>query len=137
MSILVISHVKKDNAFLFRKKPDGSPPYQETWYGFGATLDDDAHDPEQAIAIAVKQQTGIDVKVLERLWWDVEIKPDLDGEETFFFYLHTIAEYVSGDLKPGADIEKLEWINVADLDNYDIVPPSRAFLKRYLDGTTS
>lgn len=28
--------MKKDDAILMRKKPDGSPPYKETWYIFGA-----------------------------------------------------------------------------------------------------
>ena len=80
----------------------------------------------------MKQQTGIDIKVPEQLWWDTETKPDNNGVETFFVYLHTVAEYVSGNLHPAEGIEKLEWINVADINNYDIVPPSRAFLKRYL-----
>ncbi len=133
-SILVISHIKKGNAFLFRKKPDGPPPYKETWYGFGAPLDGDNRDPELAIVTTVKKQTGVDIKVTERLWWDTETKPDHDGEETFFVYLHTVAEYVSGDLKPGAGIEKLEWVDVADLGSYAIVPPSTAFLERYLKG---
>ena len=131
-TVLAVCHIKKDDAFLFRKKPDGSLPYKETWYGFGAPLDGDNRDPQTAISSLVKQQTGIDIKVPEQLWWDTETKPDNNGVETFFVYLHTVAEYVSGNLHPAEGIEKLEWINVADINNYDIVPPSRAFLKRYL-----
>jgi hypothetical protein len=131
-SVLAICHIKKGNAFLFRKKPDGSPPYKETWYGFGVPLDGDNREPELALSAAVKQQTGIEIKVTERLWWDVETKPDHDGEQAFFVYLHTVAEYVSGDLSPGVGIEKLEWVDVADLAKYAIVPPSKAFLGRYL-----
>ena len=131
-TVLAVCHIKKNDAFLFRKKPDGSLPYKETWYGFGAPLDGDNRNPEAAIASVVKQQTGIDVKVAEQLWWDVETKPDNDGVETFFIYLHTVAEYISGELEPSAGIEKLEWIEVNDLADYDIVPPSRAFLERYL-----
>lgn len=133
-TVLAVCHIKKDNAFLFRKKPDGSLPYKETWYGFGAPLNGDNRDPEVAVSSVVKQQTGIDIRIAEQLWWDVETKPDNDGVETFFIYLHTVAEYVSGDLQPAEGIEKLEWIDVAELANYDIVPPSRAFLKRYLGG---
>jgi hypothetical protein len=131
-TVLAVCHVKKGNTFLFRKKPDGSLPYKETWYGFGAPLDGDNRNPETAIASVVKQLTGIEVGIVEQLWWDVETKPDNDGMETFFIYLHTVAEYVSGDLTPAAGIEKLEWIDASELPNYDIVPPSRAFLKRYL-----
>lgn len=131
-TVLAVCHIKKGNTFLFRKKPDGSLPYKETWYSFGAPLNGDNRNPEQAISLVVKQQTGIDIKVTERLWWDVEAKPDNDGAETFYVYLHTVAEYVSGELMPGEGVERLEWIKETDLSNYDIVPPSRVFLRRYL-----
>lgn len=133
-TVLAVCHIKKGGAFLFRKKPDGSLPYKETWYAFGAPLDGDNRDPELAIKNLVKKQTGVDVAISETLWWDTETKPDNDGVETFFVYLHSIAEYVSGDLQLSAGIEKLEWIDVNDLQNYDIVPPSREFLERYLKG---
>lgn len=131
-TILAACHIKKGRAFLFRKKPDGSLPYKETWYAFGAPLDGDNRDPELTIKNLVKRQTGIDIAILEKLWWDTETKLDNDGVETFFVYLHSIAEYVSGDLQLSAGIEKLEWIDVKDLQNHDIVPPSREFLERYL-----
>ena len=131
-TILVVSHVKKDQSFLFRKKPDGSLPYKETWYGFGAELHSANQNPDEAIIALVKQQTGVDIVVTEHLWWDTETKPNNDGELTFFVYLHTIAEYLGGELLPAAGIEKLQWIEQENLKDYDIVPPSRAFLARYL-----
>lgn len=132
--VSVISHIKKDDAFLFRKKPEGSLPYKETWYGFGALLDGENQDPQKAIIDSVKVRTGIDIKVVEYLWWDTESKVDLDGEEKFFVYLHTVSEYSSGELKLSDGIEKLEWIPITSLGDYDIVPPSKKFLQKYLQG---
>lgn len=62
-TVLAVCDIKKDDAFLFRKKPDGSLPYKETWYAFGAPLDGNNRDPELAIKTLVKKQTSVDVTV--------------------------------------------------------------------------
>lgn len=130
--VSVITHVRRDGSFLFRKKPDGSLPYKETWYAFGAVVDGEHTDADNEIISAVKDKTGITVLVTEHLWWDTEVKQDLDGETKFFVYLHTVSDFVSGDLVVTEGIEKLEWIPTEKLSDYAIVPPSRAFLNRYL-----
>ena len=80
--------------------------------------------------------TGIDIKLRENLTWDTEIKNDLDGERKQFIYLDSLYDYVGGELKIGEDqnIEKLEWIPIEKLNDYDIVPPSVILYKklRYL-----
>lgn len=127
--ILVIGVVKKEDAVLMRKKPDGSLPYKETWYLFGGELTPDL-TPQEAIINEVKAKTGIDIKVSENFSWDCEIKKDLDGEKKFFVYLDTLCEYVAGEPQLSEGIEKLEWISITELDNYDIVPPSRILFKK-------
>lgn len=128
--ILVIGVVKKDNSILMRKKPDGSPPYKETWYLFGVELPDENSHPENLLVDWIKEQTGIGSQVVERLSWDTEIKTDLDGVEKRFVYLDVLLEYVDGDFQPAAGIEKLEWIPIDQLDLYDIVPPSMKLFKK-------
>ena len=75
-------------------------------------------------------QTGINIAVTNTLSWDTEIKPDESGRQTFYIYLDCECKFVSGDLVPGPGIEKLEWIPIADLKNFDIVPPSVKLLNR-------
>lgn len=133
--ILAVCHIRKGDSFLLRKKPDGSPPYKETWYSFGVEVGEGNFDIEKALIESVRDKTGVTIEVTEKLWWDTETKPDHNSEQTFFVYLHTIAEYVKGELQPGKGVEKLQWINANDLGNYTIVPPSRAFLERYLNIT--
>jgi len=127
--VLIIGIVKKDGAILMRKKPDGSAPYKETWYIFGATATPNV-PADDAIKAEVFQKSGINVSVKNKLSWDTEIKHDLDGVEKFFIYLDVICEYESGELTLSDGIEKLEWIKIEDLGNYDIVPPSRILFKK-------
>lgn len=122
--VLIVGVVKKDGAILMRKKPDGSPPYKETWYIFGAEATSDV-DPDQAIIDEVLAKSGVTVKVANKISWDTEVKHDLDGIEKFFVYLDVECEYVSGDIHIAEGIEKIEWVKPEDLASYDIVPPSR------------
>ncbi len=127
--VLVVAVVVKDGAVLMRKKPDGSAPYKETWYIFGATATPDVH-PDDAIKQEVKTKTGIDIAVTNKISWDTEVKHDLDGVEKFFVYLDVLCDYTGGELTPSPDIEKLAWVTIADLPNYDIVPPSKILFKK-------
>lgn len=127
--VLIVGIVKKSGAILMRKKPDGSPPYKETWYIFGAEATPEV-DPNQAIIDEVRTKSGIQVSVKNKISWDTEIKNDLDGIEKFFIYLDVECEYVSGDIIPGEGIEKIEWVRPEDLASYDIVPPSRVLFEK-------
>lgn len=128
IKILIIGVVKKDNTILLRKKPDGSPPYKETWYLFGGELTEN-NSPDEAITAQLKQQAGITIRVVEKNGWATEVKHDLDGVEKQFVYLNTLCEYVEGDLTPAEGIEKLEWVPIEKLGEYDHVPPSRKLLR--------
>jgi 8-oxo-dGTP pyrophosphatase MutT (NUDIX family) len=126
--ILVIAIVKKDDRILMRKKPDGSLPYKETWYSFGGELVSNK-TPEQILQAVLIEQAGIEIELKEQISWATEIKNDVDGVEKLFVYLNTICEYKSGDLVPGKGIEKLEWVSIDKLSEYDIVPPSKKLFR--------
>lgn len=127
--VLVIAVVKKENTILMRKKPEGSPPYSETWYLFGAEIVA-GENPEEAIIEEIRLKSGITVSVNHRISWDIEVKNDLDGIEKFFVYLDIECEYESGEITVGEGIERIEWVKIEDLSRYDIVPPSRALFKK-------
>ena len=121
--ILIIAIVQKGNQVLLRKKPDGSPPYKETWYLFGGELLAGSN-PEEILQETLKKQADINIKLVKELGWDTEIKNDHDGIEKMFVYLDTLCEYVDGELSPAPEIEKLEWVEIDKLKDYDLVPPS-------------
>ena len=127
---LIIAIIENENGdVLMRKKPDGSPPYTQTWYLFGADFVPGG-DVSELLRAHVRKQTGIDCEILKRLGWDDEVKHDLDGIEKQFIYLDTLCRYVSGELTPSEGIEKLEWVSRAKLADYDLVPPSRKLFKQ-------
>lgn len=129
--VLNIAVIENDGKILMRKKPDGSQPYKETWYSFGGEIVD-GKSPEEAAKEIAKLQTGINIKLRKNLSWDTEIKKDLDGEIKQFIYLDSLYDYVDGNLQIGKNqnIEKLEWIPIEDLRQYDIVPPSVILFKK-------
>lgn len=127
--VLIVGVVMKHNAVLMRKKPEGSEPYKETWYIFGATATPEM-SPDDSIVNEVKNKAGINIAVKNKISWDTEVKNDLDGRQKFFIYLDVLCEYVSGNLVATAGIEKLEWVNLANLKDYDIVPPSRILFEK-------
>lgn len=128
--VLAIGVIRKGNLVLLRKKPDGSLPYQETWYLFGGELNADNPDPEEVLKNTLKEQAHIDIKLIEKIGWDTETKPDHNGNQAFYVYLDCLCEYISGELIPGEGIEKLEWVPIEQLTNYDLVPPSRQLFKK-------
>lgn len=127
--VLIVGVVKKDGAILMRKKPEGSPPYKETWYIFGAEAAPDVN-PDQAIIDEVRSKSGVLVTVKNKISWDTEVKNDLDGIEKFFIYLDVECEYESGDIVVAEGVEKIEWVKFEDLSSYDIVPPSRILFEK-------
>jgi|SRR3989344_1441479 len=127
--ILIIAVVQKGNQVLLRKKPDGSPPYKETWYLFGGELVAGSK-PEKILQGTLKAQAGINIKLVKELGWDTEVKKDHDGVEKMFVYLDAICEYVDGEIVPSPEIEKLEWVDFDKLKDYDLVPPSRKLFSK-------
>lgn len=128
--VLIIAIIENQNGeVLLRKKPDGSPPYKETWYMFGAELLP-GQDIEQTLVAHIEKQTGVVVSVKDQIGWDTEVKHDLDDIEKQFVYLDIICEYVSGELQLSEGIEKLEWVPRDRLTEYDNVPPSVKLFKK-------
>ncbi|OGC47050.1 MAG: hypothetical protein A3A94_01200 [Candidatus Portnoybacteria bacterium RIFCSPLOWO2_01_FULL_43_11] len=129
-TILIIGVVKKDNQVLLRKKLPGAGPYKELWYLFGGKIELEKEAPEEIIQKTIKEQAGIDVKMTQRFGWDTEIKPNEQGVETFYLYLDTLCEYISGELKPGPGIFYLEWADIEKLREYKLNPPSKKLFRR-------
>ena len=121
--ILVIGVIKKEDGVLMRKKPDGSKPYKETWYLFGSEMNE-SESPEETFILWAKDNLGIDIKLVKHLGWDTEVKEDYDGAVKRFIYLDIEFGYVSGEPKVFKGAEKVEWVPINKLKDYDIVPPS-------------
>jgi NUDIX domain len=129
-TVLVIGVIKKGNSVLLRKKPKGSPPYKETWYVFGGEINGKSQNPEKILAYVLKNQAGINIRPIEHIGWDVEVKQNHRGKKTYYVYVDYLCRYVSGKLIAGNGIERLEWVPIPKLKKYDLVPPSRKLFRR-------
>ena len=127
---LIIGIVQKGNQVLLRKKPDGSPPYKETWYLFGGEIERDGQSPEEAIRSIMMKQTGIGVEAIKFIDQDAETKNDETGQLTDYTYLDYLCNYISGDPVPPTGAEKVEWASIENLNDYDLVPPTRKLFKK-------
>ena len=127
--ILIVAVVENEQGeVLLRKKPAGSPPYEETWYIFGAEFV--AGEPVEKILVEhIQKQAGITVSLRQQIGWDVEVKHDLDGIEKQFVYLDVICHYKSGELSWSDGVERIEWVAKSRLHEYDNVPPSLKLFK--------
>ncbi len=121
--------IENEGKILMRKKPEGSKPYDETWYIFGVELSEGA-DPTESLVNYLKDEIGISVSIEKTIGWGSEIKEDHDGIVKQYVYLDTLCRYLSGEAKIPANCEKVEWVEKGNLSNYDIVPPSVELFKR-------
>lgn len=128
--VLVVAIVENENGdVLMRKKPNGSPPYSETWYIFGAELAP-GQPLDETLRAHIAKQAGIETHMAKEVSWDTEVKADLDGITKQFVYLDVLCTYASGELQISEGIEKLEWVPKEKLAGYDIVPPSRVLFQK-------
>ncbi len=128
--VLIVAVVKNiEGEILLRKKPDGSPPYKETWYIFGAELIPGV-ELQKTLADHIHKQAGIRVENFQQISWDTEVKKDLDNIIKQFVYLDVLCDYAEGDLTLSEGVERLEWVPTDKLKQYDNVPPSVELFKK-------
>jgi len=126
---LAIAVIKKGNQVLMRKKPEGSKPYKETWYLFGCEFAPE-DDQKEALKKYLSNQIGITVEVTQEFGSAEETKEDYDGETKQFVYLNMLCAYISGEPRVPEGTERVEWVEIEKLREYDIVPPSVELFKK-------
>lgn len=129
LKVLIVTVIRKGDAVLLRKKPEGSPPYKETWYLFSCDFIPGEYIGE-TIQAHMSSLVGVTTNLNSQFSWDTEIKQDTDGMTKQFIYLDVLCDYVSGEVKVPTGLEKVEWVPIADLAQYDNVPPSVALFKK-------
>jgi hypothetical protein len=126
---LIIAVVDNGNELLMRKKPAGSFPYTEMWYLFGCEHVPRQND-ERTMKEYLNKEIGIEVDVDSRSIPSAqETKPDHDGVTKLFTYTNLLCHYVSGIPQIPKGAEKIEWLLIEKLAEYDLVPPSVKLLR--------
>lgn len=128
--IVVVSIIKKGNQILLGQKPEGIGPYPDTWRipGGGVNLEKETCD--QAMEREIREETNLEVANLKGIAWDTDIENDKNGIKTYFIFLQYTSDYRSGKIKPGDDMNKLKWVDLKDLPNYNLNRPSIKLFKK-------
>lgn len=126
---MAVAVVKARDKLLIRKMDPAKSPYKELWALFGGRIDGEG-SVQDLLNKELSERWGFRVRISEKLWWDEEIKVDHDNEEKRFVYIDAICEIESGEPKPVNENEILEWAMPAELEKYDLNPPTRTLLKR-------
>lgn len=126
--LMAVAIVKNGEQVLLRKMNPAKNPYQEPWALFGGRIDGDGSVTD-LLNKELQTRWNFAVRIDERLWWDEEIKTDHDGEAKQFVYIDAICSVVDGEPVPG-EAEQLEWVDTAELSDYELNPPTKIVLDR-------
>jgi ADP-ribose pyrophosphatase YjhB (NUDIX family) len=126
---MAIAVIKDGNEILLRKFDPARNPYTKPWGLFGGRLEGDGSVVE-LLNKELKDRWNMTVRITEPLTWSEETKTDHDGEEKRFLYLDTLCELATGNPNPVNKNEELRWVEIAQLDQYDHIPPGLKLFKK-------
>mgnify|MGYP003585253855 CR=1 FL=1 len=132
--LMPVAVVKDGDKVLLRKMDPLKSPYDQLWALFGGRVESES-SVDEALNKELMNRWNFSVSIVEKLWWDEEIKVDHDGKEKRFVYLDAICNIAEGNPDPVNQNETLEWVSVNNLREYAINPPTKTLLTRigYLD----
>ena len=132
--LMPVAVVKDGDKVLLRKMDPLKSPYDQLWALFGGRVESES-SVNEALNKELMNRWNFSVSIVEKLWWDEEIKVDHDGKEKRFVYLDAICNITEGNPDPVNQNETLEWVSVNNLREYAINPPTKTLLTRigYLD----
>jgi ADP-ribose pyrophosphatase YjhB (NUDIX family) len=127
--LMAIAVVKDGDQLLLRKTDPNRNPYREPWALVGGRLEGDGTVTE-LLNQELSERWNFTVSIAERLWWDEDIKTDHDGEEKRFIYIDALCVLAGGEPQPVNQNEEIVWVNVDQLSDYELNPPTAVLLKR-------
>lgn len=132
--LMPVAVVKDGDNVLLRKMDPAKSPYDQLWALFGGRVESES-SVNEALNKELMNRWNFSVSIVEKLWWDEEIKVDHDGKEKRFVYLDATCNITEGNPDLVNQNETLEWVSINDLRKYDINPPTKTLLTRigYLD----
>lgn len=127
--LIVAVIVKKGEKYLLGRKPNNQGPYPNTWHLLGGGVNLDQEKLEEAVAREIREESGIEVKDIQRVSFDEDYEPDKHGEMTHYVFLVYQADYKSGRAKAEDDIKEIKWFTALELKNIPLTRPSVKLFK--------
>lgn len=126
--LIVSAVIEKDGLLLFGQKKAGIGPYPNTWHLIGGGVNDN-ESLIDAVKREIKEEAGIEAEIGKPLGFDEDFEPNKHNEMTHFIFLVFKAKYISGEIKPDDDMEKLKWISKDKLSQIELNRPARKLFK--------
>lgn len=114
-------------ALLIRR---GSPPLQGQWSIPGGTLDL-GETIREGIRRELKEETGIDVRVLELIEVFDRIFRDASGKVQFHFVIvDYLCEFAGGEARAGSDVTDTAWVREEELPRYSLTEAATRVVRK-------
>lgn len=83
------------------------------------------------LARELLEETGLEVRILDLLEVFERIIPDAQGRiEYHYVLIDYLCERITGDLRPGDDVSRVEWVERDRLAEYSITPGTLAVIEK-------
>lgn len=128
--IIVAAVIEKNGEFLFGKKAAGVGPFPDKWLILGGGVDLEHETLEEGLKREIREEAGIEITNIKHVIF-YDGAHEKKGEMVYHIFLNFTADYLSGEVKPGDDIEALQWVKKKDLENFtNTAAVTTAFLKK-------
>jgi len=119
--------IHNGRALLIRR---GSPPLQGEWSIPGGTLDL-GETIQEGIRRELKEETGIDVRVLELIEVFDRIFRDASGKVQFHFVIvDYLCEFAGGEARAGSDVTDTAWVREEELPRYSLTEAATRVVRK-------
>jgi mutator protein MutT len=86
---------------------------------------------EETVIREVEEETGLDVEKPEHIDVVDNVVRDADNQVKYHFVIiDYFVELKGGTLKAASDAEELRWVNLDEVENFDLTKTFRAFFER-------
>ena len=102
----------------------------EFWKFCGGRVNDTEADLKEAAGREAKEEMGIDLEILDQEPYFFYAEKDVAGIKTSVVLVHFLARRL-GEIKPGEDIRRWQWVDIAGLDKENLAPNILPALKHF------
>lgn len=123
-----VAVIEKDGKILLGQKVKDRGPYPNTWLIPGGGVEE-GESVEEAITREIREETGLEVKNLEKIAVNEDDEPDKNGEMTHYVF-HVFKAEPVGEHVITEEFPTIEWVDIKNLGN---IPHARPSIKLFKD----